>query len=65
MTTLEEHLAEVIAEAFWETAQQPRHWSTMSPQQRQVFRNCAVRAVTGARAFRDAKSKQVVDKVRG
>lgn len=55
--TLEQTLAEAIAEAFWETAEQPRHWVSMTPQQREVFTNCAKRAIEAGRAYRKSLEK--------
>lgn len=52
VVTLEDTLAQAIANAFWETAEQPRQWSAMSENQRQVFRNCAIRAIGAARAYK-------------
>lgn len=52
--TLEDHIAIAIAEAFWETADRPRAWGAMNWQERQVFQNCAKRAVEAGKAYREA-----------
>lgn len=54
--TLEETLAQAIAQAFWETAEQPRTWAAMGENQRQVFRNCAVKAIAAGKTFRQASA---------
>lgn len=51
--TLEDHLAKAIGEAFWETAERPKAWGAMPWQERQVFQNCAKRAVEAGKAYRE------------
>lgn len=55
--SLEETLARAIAAAFWETAETPMSWMSMSRQQREVFLICGKRAVEAARAFKAEKVK--------
>lgn len=56
--SLEDTLAKVIGEAFWETAERPKAWGAMSWQERQVFQNCAKRAVEAAREFKATRTPQ-------
>lgn len=57
--TLQETLAQAIADAFWETAEQPRHWASMGENQRQVFRLCAGRAIEAGKAELAAAKSRV------
>lgn len=56
--TLEDHLAVAIGEAFWEEAERPKGWSAMNWQERQVFQNCAKKAITAAQAYRKAMNSR-------
>lgn len=51
--SLEETLAIAICDAFWETAEMRERWVTTPELKRQVFRNCAKRAIEAAQAYRE------------
>lgn len=57
--TLQDTIAQAIANAFWETAESPRHWHSMGENQREVFRICAHRAIEAGRAYRQSRTPQV------
>jgi hypothetical protein len=50
--TLEETLAIAICDGFWESAELPERWATTPEMKRQVFRNCARKAIEAARKFK-------------
>lgn len=50
--SLEEAVAKAICEAFWETCDYRERWETTPEVKREVFRNCARRAIEAGKAHR-------------
>jgi hypothetical protein len=57
MISLEDHLAQAICNAFWETAEDRRTWATSTPLQREVFRLCAEAAIKAGREYREMQGR--------
>lgn len=56
--SLEETLAVVLCDAFWETCEYRERWNTISENKREVFRIQARRAIEAARKYRQQKTPQ-------
>lgn len=52
---LTEHLARVLCEAFWRTAESPMTWGSSTQNQREVFRLMAAETIKAARQFRQQR----------